>query len=87
MIIFYGSQTGTAEDYASRLAKEGAQRFGLRTMTVDVEDCDMTLLDVFPSNSIAFFCMATYGSIQIIRLFPLPPLNIYHSNQQINTHF
>jgi len=66
VIIFYGSQTGTAEDYASRLAKEGTQRFGLRTMTVDVEDCDMTLLDVFPSDCIAFFCMATYGSIQII---------------------
>ena len=29
-VIFYGSQTGTAEDYASRLAKEGHARFGLR---------------------------------------------------------
>ncbi len=28
-VVFYGSQTGTAEDYASRLAKEGKSRFGL----------------------------------------------------------
>ena len=31
-VVFYGSQTGTAEDYASRLAKEGKSRFGLNTM-------------------------------------------------------
>ncbi|CAG8610092.1 6751_t:CDS:2, partial [Acaulospora colombiana] len=61
VILFYGSQTGTAEDYASRLAKEGQQRFGLRTMTIDVEDCDMTLLDRFPEDGVAFFVMATYG--------------------------
>ncbi|CAG8525439.1 11060_t:CDS:2 [Diversispora eburnea] len=28
VVMFFGSQTGTAEDYASRLAKEGQQRFG-----------------------------------------------------------
>lgn len=61
VILFYGSQTGTAEDYASRLAKEGQQRFGLKTMTVDVEDCNMALLDKFPEDCIAFFLMATYG--------------------------
>ncbi|RIA87265.1 NADPH-dependent cytochrome P450 oxidoreductase [Glomus cerebriforme] len=61
VILFYGSQTGTAEDYASRLAKEGQQRFGLNTMTVDIEDCDMTLLDKFPNDYLAFFLMATYG--------------------------
>ncbi|CAG8564748.1 18697_t:CDS:2, partial [Acaulospora morrowiae] len=61
VVMFYGSQTGTAEDYASRLAKEGQQRFGLRTMTIDIEDCDMNLLDKFPENCMAFFLMATYG--------------------------
>nr|CAG8653095.1 3544_t:CDS:2 [Entrophospora candida] len=60
-IFFYGSQTGTAEDYASRLAKEGQQRFGLKIMVIDVEDCDMTLLDQFPEDCIAFFLFATYG--------------------------
>ncbi|KIW60491.1 NADPH-cytochrome P450 reductase [Exophiala xenobiotica] len=60
-VIFYGSQTGTAEDYASRLAKEGHARFGLSTMTADLEDYDYENLDTFPEDKIAFFVMATYG--------------------------
>ncbi|EXJ75379.1 NADPH-cytochrome P450 reductase [Cladophialophora psammophila CBS 110553] len=60
-VIFYGSQTGTAEDYASRLAKEGHARFGLSTMTADLEDYDYENLDKFPEDKVAFFVMATYG--------------------------
>ncbi|KAH0834489.1 NADPH-cytochrome P450 reductase [Fonsecaea monophora] len=60
-VIFYGSQTGTAEDYASRLAKEGHARFGLATMTADLEDYDYENLDKFPEDKVAFFVMATYG--------------------------
>lgn len=60
-VIFYGSQTGTAEDYASRLAKEGSQRFGLKTMVADMEDYDYENLDKFSEDKIAFFVMATYG--------------------------
>ncbi|KAL2222287.1 NADP/FAD dependent oxidoreductase [Thermoascus aurantiacus ATCC 26904] len=60
-VIFYGSQTGTAEDYASRLAKEGSQRFGLKTMVADLEDYDYDNLDKFPEDKVAFFVLATYG--------------------------
>ena len=60
-VIFYGSQTGTAEDYASRLAKEGSSRFGLKTMVADLEDYDYENLDKFPEDKVAFFVMATYG--------------------------
>ena len=60
-VIFYGSQTGTAEDYASRLAKEGSSRFGLKTMTADLEEYDFENLDEFPEDHVAFFIMATYG--------------------------
>lgn len=60
-VIFYGSQTGTGEDYASRLAKEGSSRFGLKAMTADLEEYDYENLDEFPSDHIAFFVMATYG--------------------------
>ncbi|KAJ6099470.1 hypothetical protein N7467_001005 [Penicillium canescens] len=60
-VIFYGSQTGTAEDYASRLAKEGSQRFGLKTMVADIEDYDYENLDKFPEDKVAFFVLATYG--------------------------
>ena len=41
-------------------------------MAVDVEDCDMTLLDKFPDDWIAFFLLATYGNMSnyvILSLF------------------
>jgi len=60
-VIFYGSQTGTAEDYASRLAKEGKSRFGLETMVADLEEYDFENLDAIPSDKIAMFVLATYG--------------------------
>ncbi|CAN6660840.1 NADPH--cytochrome P450 reductase [Trichomonascus vanleenenianus] len=61
VVVFYGSQTGTAEDYASRVAKEASQRFGLKTMTADCEDYDFENLDVFPEDKVVGFVMATYG--------------------------
>ncbi|KAF9334138.1 NADPH-cytochrome P450 reductase [Podila minutissima] len=61
VIFFYGSQTGTAEDYASRLAKEGSQMYGLKTMTADLEEYNMNLLDTLPEDHLAFFVLATYG--------------------------
>lgn len=59
--MFYGSQTGTAEDYATRLAKEGHQRYGLRSMTADMDEFDYDSLDEFPQDCVAFFVVATYG--------------------------
>ena len=38
MIIFYGSQTGTAEEFSTRLAKD-AMRAGLKSMVFDLEEC------------------------------------------------
>ncbi|KAI0224839.1 hypothetical protein L0F63_006014 [Massospora cicadina] len=61
LIIFYGSQTGTAEDYANRIAKEGRQRFGLGCLVADIEAYDMEKLDAFPIDCLAIFIMATYG--------------------------
>ncbi|XP_064461288.1 NADPH--cytochrome P450 reductase-like [Ornithodoros turicata] len=62
IVVFYGSQTGTAEEFAARLAKE-ANRFGLKAMVADPEECDMEDLVKLAEieNSIAVFCMATYG--------------------------
>jgi len=34
--IFYGSQTGTAEEFAGRLAKD-AQRYGMKALVLDPE--------------------------------------------------
>jgi len=38
--VFYGSQTGTAEEFAGRIAKEGA-RYKMKGMVADPEECDM----------------------------------------------
>lgn len=60
-VILYGSQTGTAEDYASRLAKEGKSRFGLETMVADLEEYDFDNLDTLPADKVVMFVLATYG--------------------------
>nr|BAI52805.1 NADPH-cytochrome P450 reductase [Alternaria brassicicola] len=60
-VVFYGSQTGTAEDYASRISKEGHSRFGLKTMVADLEEYDFDNLDTFPQDKLAVFVLATYG--------------------------
>jgi NADPH-ferrihemoprotein reductase len=38
IVIFYGSQTGTAEDYGTRIAKEAKSRFGLSSLVCDPEE-------------------------------------------------
>lgn len=62
LVVFYGSQTGTGEEFAGRLAKEGI-RYHLKGMVADPEECDMeeltNLKDI--SSSLAVFCLATYG--------------------------
>lgn len=62
LVVFYGSQTGTAEEFAGRLAKEGI-RYKLKGMVADPEECDMEELLKLKEipNSLAVFCLATYG--------------------------
>ena len=38
MVVFYGSQTGTAEEFANRLAKD-ARRHGMPALAFDPEEC------------------------------------------------
>ena len=61
IVIFYGSQTGTAEEYAIRLAKEAKQKFGLASLVCDPEEYDFENLDQVPEDCCVFFVMATYG--------------------------
>ncbi|KAG5437457.1 hypothetical protein PCANB_000885 [Pneumocystis canis] len=61
VVIFYGSQTGTAECFAFRLAKEGHARYGLLTMTANLDDYDYENLSDFPPEKLAIFIIATYG--------------------------
>uniref|UniRef100_A0A3P8YJH1 NADPH--hemoprotein reductase n=1 Tax=Esox lucius TaxID=8010 RepID=A0A3P8YJH1_ESOLU len=62
IVVFYGSQTGTAEEFANRLSKD-AQRYGMKGMAADPEEYDMCELSRLSEidNSLAIFCMATYG--------------------------
>ncbi|XP_067222004.1 P450 (cytochrome) oxidoreductase b isoform X1 [Chanodichthys erythropterus] len=62
IVVFYGSQTGTAEEFANRLAKD-AHRYGMKGMAADPEEYDMGELSRLAEidNSLAIFCMATYG--------------------------
>lgn len=62
LVVFYGSQTGTGEEFAGRLAKEGV-RYSMKGMVADPEECDMeelVNLKTIP-NSLAVFALATYG--------------------------
>ena len=50
--MFYGSQTGTAEEFSARLAKE-ANRHGLPAMTFDPEECtDWVSLNLLLSSEV-----------------------------------
>ncbi|XP_077338307.1 NADPH--cytochrome P450 reductase isoform X1 [Lithobates pipiens] len=62
IVVFYGSQTGTGEEFANRLAKD-AHRYGMRGMAADPEEFEMADLSRLTEieNSLAVFCMATYG--------------------------
>nr|KAG5690130.1 hypothetical protein BaRGS_003453 [Batillaria attramentaria] len=62
VVVFYGSQTGTAEEFATRLSKD-ATRYGLKGMVADPEENDMDDLSQLKDveNNLAIFCMATYG--------------------------
>eukprot|EP01135_Chromosphaera_perkinsii_P009412 Nk52_evm88s1737 gene=Nk52_evmTU88s1737 len=61
-IVFYGSQTGTAEEFANRLVSE-ANAVGFAAMSADLEEYPMEDLERLSEVEDAFvvFCMATYG--------------------------
>ncbi|KAJ3059637.1 NADPH-cytochrome P450 reductase [Podochytrium sp. JEL0797] len=64
LLLFYGSQTGTAEDLATRLANEVYVQFGVESAVCDLEDFEIQDLLAFEEGSgkvvIGFF-LATYG--------------------------
>lgn len=75
-MVFYGSQTGTAEEFANRLAKD-AQRYGMKGMAADPEEYDMVLLamiaaclintnEINQSRSERFYSFSTLLTLVII---------------------
>merc|ERR1711953_474784 len=63
ILILYGSQTGTAEDFSSTLSKEAQRYENMKAMAVDPEDIELE--DLYRlneiENSVLVFCVATYG--------------------------
>ena len=53
-MVFYGSQTGTAEEFAGRLAKD-ASRYGMKAIVADPEESDMVLVS-FVFFVLSFIC-------------------------------
>lgn len=60
-LVLYGSQTGTAEDYAKKFAKELTAKFSLNVMCADVENYEFDHLNELPSDVIVSFFVSTYG--------------------------
>lgn len=58
-VVFYGSQTGTAEDYAHKFAKELKAKYKLNIMVADLADYDFDTLNDL--ECVVSFFIATYG--------------------------
>lgn len=61
VVVLYGSQTGTAEDYATRIAKEAKSKFGMSSLVADPDDYDFDCLEKLRPDQLAIFVLATYG--------------------------
>lgn len=60
-VVFWGSQSGTAEGFANRLAAELRQQFHFNTLSADLSDFDAESIASLPKEKLAFFIISTYG--------------------------
>lgn len=60
-VVFWGSQSGTAEGFANRLARELHQRLGLDALSADLSDFDSKTIALLPRSKVAIFILSTYG--------------------------
>lgn len=60
-VVFWGSQSGTSEAFASRLAKECESRFSLTTISADLSDYDAGTIGLVPRTKTVVFILSTYG--------------------------
>ncbi|RDW85302.1 hypothetical protein BP6252_02892 [Coleophoma cylindrospora] len=60
-VIFWGSQSGTAETFATRLARDCRSRFGLEMLVADLSDYDPESIGDVPTSKFAIFIVSTYG--------------------------
>ncbi|KAI9742015.1 MAG: hypothetical protein M1834_000404 [Cirrosporium novae-zelandiae] len=61
IVIFWGSQSGTAEGFANRLAREIHLRFGLDVLSADLSDYDAETIPTISGDRKVIFIVSTYG--------------------------
>ncbi|KAE9368872.1 putative NADPH-cytochrome P450 reductase [Stipitochalara longipes BDJ] len=61
LVIFWGSQSGTAEGFANRLVRDCRSRFGLDALAADLSDYDPESISNIPETKLAIFIISTYG--------------------------
>jgi NADPH-ferrihemoprotein reductase len=61
MVIFWGSQSGTAEDFAHRLSNELQQSLGVVVSPLDLQSYDHQSLTQVSGQKLVVFILATYG--------------------------
>jgi NADPH-ferrihemoprotein reductase len=61
MVIFWGSQSGTAEGFANRLGRECHSRFRLESLVADLSDYDMETLKHIKKETLVVFIASTFG--------------------------
>lgn len=60
--MFYGSQTGTAEEFANRLSKD-AHRYGMRGMAADPEEYDLVSARLARHLPVPQGCLTALGTL------------------------
>lgn len=60
-MVLYGSQTGTAEKFANRFARDASERYGLGCVVGDLDDYDFGDLAKLSQKHLLIFILATYG--------------------------
>ncbi|MCJ1474257.1 hypothetical protein MMC13_002915 [Lambiella insularis] len=61
IVVFFGSQSGTAEAFANRLARELHLRFGVAVISADLSDFDAESIARIPCSKLAVFILSTFG--------------------------
>ncbi|RAL15061.1 NADPH cytochrome P450 oxidoreductase family protein [Aspergillus homomorphus CBS 101889] len=61
IVICWGSQSGTEEGFAHRLAREIGLRFQQTIMTADLSDYDPDSICAIPETKLAIFLLSRYG--------------------------
>ncbi|KAF5563769.1 NCP1-NADPH-cytochrome P450 reductase [Fusarium phyllophilum] len=60
-VVLFGSQSGNAQEFAEKLAREAHTRFQLRSTVAEIDEYTYQSLHKLPENTIVFFILASYG--------------------------